>query len=177
MWRPLSVYLTNQQTWHIIYLTRQPVREVKAPRPGDYKKLRSSRLFFTREQGGYFLCVYVRIATISNATDTINCNSSYVLISIPSPPRLRAGTAAALLAARLSILYCQCVGCPYLGHPQMLPLVTPESLRSGIPTLKYAVKYRIPFGRLVEPTSGICNTCPLFWGTGIELCPFLDSTG
>ena len=81
-----------------------------------WKEERNSRLFFTREQGGYFLCVYVRIATISNATDTINCNSSYVLISIPSLPRLRAGTAAALLAAWVNILYCQCIGCPYLGH-------------------------------------------------------------
>ena len=29
--------------------------------------LRRSRLFFTREQGGYFLCVYVRIDTIKLA--------------------------------------------------------------------------------------------------------------
>nr|DAL05452.1 MAG TPA: hypothetical protein [Caudoviricetes sp.] len=28
--------------------------------------------------------MYVRIATINNATDTINCNSSYVLIRHPS---------------------------------------------------------------------------------------------
>lgn len=104
---------------------------------------------------------------MSKATLTIRFNSSYVLIGTTSD---RLGTGAARPPApRLSILYCQCAGCPYLGHPQMLPLVTPESLRSGIPTLKYAVKYRIPFGRLVEPTSGICNTCPLFWGTGIEL--------
>ena len=68
--------LTNRCAWHIIYLTRQPVREVKAPRPGDYKKLRSSRLFFTREQGGYFLCVYVRIDTIKLAVVRIIINIS-----------------------------------------------------------------------------------------------------
>ena len=66
-WMEGRAYLTNRCDWNIIYLTRQPVREVKAPRPGDYKKLRSSRLFFTREQGGYFLCVYVRIDTIKLA--------------------------------------------------------------------------------------------------------------
>nr|DAZ33100.1 MAG TPA: hypothetical protein [Caudoviricetes sp.] len=26
--------LTNSGDWHIIYLSRQPVREVKVPRPG-----------------------------------------------------------------------------------------------------------------------------------------------
>nr|DAZ13330.1 MAG TPA: hypothetical protein [Caudoviricetes sp.] len=26
--------LTNPGSWHIIYLSRQPVREVKVPRPG-----------------------------------------------------------------------------------------------------------------------------------------------
>ena len=35
------------------------------------------------EAGGYFLCVYVKIATISSAIEVINCNSSYVLIGIP----------------------------------------------------------------------------------------------
>lgn len=39
----------------IIYLTRQPVREGTAPCPGANIKLRFSRLFFAREQGGYFL--------------------------------------------------------------------------------------------------------------------------
>nr|DAV15773.1 MAG TPA: hypothetical protein [Caudoviricetes sp.] len=28
--------LTNPGSWHIIYLSRQPVREVKVPRPGKY---------------------------------------------------------------------------------------------------------------------------------------------
>ena len=41
------------------------------------------------------------------ATPRMIWNSSYVLIRHPSLPRLRAGTAAALLAARVSILYCQ----------------------------------------------------------------------
>lgn len=41
---------------------------------------------------------------ISNATEMISCNSSYVLIGIPSCPRLRRGTTAVLLAARVSIL-------------------------------------------------------------------------
>ena len=71
--------------------------------PGKYC-IANSRPFFTREQGGYFLCVYVRIATISNAMEVINCNSSYVLIDIPSCTRLRRGTTAALLAALVSIL-------------------------------------------------------------------------
>ena len=120
---------------------------------------------------------------MSKATLTIRFNSSYVLIGTTSD---RLGTGAARPPApRLSILYCQCVGCPDLGpswgvnsiDSWAVTISPSESLRSGIPTLKYAVKYRIPFGRLVEPTSGICNICPLFWGTGIELCPFLDSTG
>lgn len=53
--------------------------------------------------GGYFLYAYVRIATMSNATDVINCNSSYVLIRHPLPSRLRVGTVAALLAAWVRI--------------------------------------------------------------------------
>jgi len=47
------------------------------------------------------------MATISMATPRMIWNSSYVLIRHPSLPRLRAGTAAALLAARVSIFYCQ----------------------------------------------------------------------
>lgn len=38
--------------------------------------LRRSRLFFTREQGGYFLCVYVRIDTIKLAVVRIIINIS-----------------------------------------------------------------------------------------------------
>ena len=54
-------------------------------------KLRNSCLLFSREQGGYFLCVRFRIATISMATPKMIWNSSYVLISIPSCARLRTG--------------------------------------------------------------------------------------
>ena len=36
--------------------------------------------FTLLERGCYFLCVYVKIATISKAIDVISCNSSYVLI-------------------------------------------------------------------------------------------------
>ena len=61
---------------YIIYLSRQPVREVKVPRPGEYVKLRNSRLFFTREQGGYFLCVYERIETIKLAVVRIIMKTS-----------------------------------------------------------------------------------------------------
>ena len=38
--------------------------------------IRRSRLFFTREQGGYFLCVYVRIDTIKLAVVRIIINIS-----------------------------------------------------------------------------------------------------
>jgi len=34
-WMEGRAYLTNRCDWNIIYLTRQPVREVKASRPGD----------------------------------------------------------------------------------------------------------------------------------------------
>ena len=51
--------------------------------------VKNSRPNFTRAQDGYFLCVYVKIATMSNAVVSIICNSSYVLIIITLSVRLR----------------------------------------------------------------------------------------
>lgn len=69
---------------------RKAGREPLLPRPGELQN--------------YFLWVYVSIATISNATETISCNSSYVLIGTTSD---RLGTGAARPPAhQVSILFC-----------------------------------------------------------------------
>ena len=67
--------MTKSFYWLIMYLTRQPEGRCGLPVPVKIKA-KIIVLFFLREQGGYFLCVYVRIATISNATEVINCNFS-----------------------------------------------------------------------------------------------------
>ena len=99
---PGGFRLTMLFIWHILYLTRQPVREVNAPRPGEILSCVSRLLY--QSQGG-LLIFWFRIAIISNATFKIIINSSYVLISNPLLSRLRTGTAAALLAAQVNILY------------------------------------------------------------------------
>ncbi len=79
--------MTNSIIILIIYLTRQPEGECHHP---IWRKinLRNSRRLL-QGQDGYFLCVYVKIATMSNAVVSIICNSSYVLIIITLPVRLR----------------------------------------------------------------------------------------
>ena len=60
-------------------------------RPGEVSiyAIRNSRPNFSRAQDGYFLFVYVKIATISKTVVSIICNSSYVLIIITLSVRLR----------------------------------------------------------------------------------------
>ena len=86
-------------------LNRKAGKEPLPPRPGE--KLNSYLKIAVRlakVQDGYFLWVYVSISTISKATDTTSCSSSYVLIGTTSD---RLGTGAARPpASRLSILYC-----------------------------------------------------------------------
>ena len=71
----------NHLTYNILNKTAD--RQVQATRSGENIKLRNSRLFFTREQGGYFLWVKFRIDTSKLHAVKIIMNSSYVLISIP----------------------------------------------------------------------------------------------
>lgn len=49
-------------------------------RPGEIIRLVKIAVSLAKDQDGYFLCVYVKIATISKAVVSIICNSSYVLI-------------------------------------------------------------------------------------------------
>lgn len=82
-------------------------------RSGLIIRLRYSRHLFQR-QDGYFLCfVYVRMDTINPATAMIIINSSYVLISTTPSVKLRTSSEPPLLAALVSILYCQCSNLVY----------------------------------------------------------------
>ena len=83
-------HLTRLHHCSIIYLTRQPEGERHHPTWQNIKLCyKNSRPNFTREQDGYFLYVYVKIATMSKEVVSIICNSSYVLIIITLPVRLR----------------------------------------------------------------------------------------
>ena len=59
----------NFRIFGIIYLTRQPVREVKAPRPGDYNNFSKSPIR-PRSRAAYLFFMF-RIATINKATPNI----------------------------------------------------------------------------------------------------------
>ena len=74
-----NLWLKNLHLWHIICLTRQPIRKVKSSRSGDITYL-SRAAYLTRTERLYLFFRF-RIATISSATVKITMNSSYVLIS------------------------------------------------------------------------------------------------
>jgi hypothetical protein len=86
-------------------LIKTASREVKAPRPGKISE--EIVAYFSKEQGGYFLFLIFKIATIRLATASIIINSSYVVISILPFQDSGRGTTAALLAALINTLYCQ----------------------------------------------------------------------
>ena len=67
----------------------------------------SRAAYLTRTERLYLFFRF-RIATIKRPTVMITMNSSYVLISVPPFRKTRNGSIAALPAARLSILGCQC---------------------------------------------------------------------
>ena len=106
--------LTDFRILLIICLTRQPIRKVKSSRSGDITYL-SRAAYLTRTERLYLFFRF-RTATISSATVKITMNSSYVLISTTPFRKTRNGCTAALPAALVSILYCQCPVVPPAPH-------------------------------------------------------------
>ena len=96
--------------WYIIYLARQPEDSSNLSVSANDYVTKIVALNFTREQGGYFLCLSFLTRVIIATIIITKVNKSLYVMYISTTPfaRLETDGMTALPAAWVSILYCQC---------------------------------------------------------------------